>query len=385
MGLSRRKTSPEEFRAGIIQSVRESRRDFGDLDEAVLAKLARRFHYLSGDFASDARYPALRAFLEKTARSEGTGDSLLFTWPPPPGSFSRSRCCSRNMGCWRRNRVILSGRVIFEKPFGQDLLSVRALNRKLYRILNESQIYRIDHYLGKETVQNILALRFANGIFEPIWNRRYVDSVQINVAESLGVEKRAAYYETAGALRDMVPNHLFQLLALIGMEPPNSFAAEDLRDEKVKCLRAVTPFTPERLLHDVLRGQYTAYREEPGVAKDSVTETYVALRLGIDNWRWAGVPFYLRTGKRLSARRTEITIRFKCAPLHLFKGTAANCTFPNELVFGIQPKETISRSLFRPKSPDLISRSRTFRWILITPRHSGALPRPAMKPCSTMP
>ena len=233
-------------------------------------------------------------------------------------------------------------RVIVEKPFGYDLPSSRALNARLAAGLDESQIYRIDHYLGKETVQNILAFRFANGIFEPVWNRRYVDHVQMTVAEDEGIGSRGAYYDKAGALRDIVQNHMFQILTLVAMEPPISFSAEDVRDEKVKVLHAVPPLGRETVARDVVRAQYEGYRYEPHVAADSSTETFVAMRLYVDNWRWAGVPFYLRTGKKLARRSTEVAVQFKRAPLMLFRDTPVSCLNANVLTLRIQPDEGIS-------------------------------------------
>src|SRR5207237_262810 len=243
-------------------------------------------------------------------------------------------------------------RVIIEKPFGHDLESARALDARLAKVLSEDQIYRMDHFLGKETVQNIMVLRFANGIFEPLWNRDHIDHVQITVAETVGVERRAAFYEETGALRDMVPNHVFQLLSLTAMEPPNSFAADAVRTEKDKVLEAVIPLDDNDVRRNVVRGQYTAgvvrgvpvkaYREEEGVAPDSMTETYVALRLGIDNWRWAGVPFYMRTGKALTRRTTEIAIQFKQVPFALCRDTPVETLTPNVLVMQSPPDEGIS-------------------------------------------
>ena len=243
-------------------------------------------------------------------------------------------------------------RVIIEKPFGTDLASARALNAQILRVLSEPQIYRMDHFLGKETVQNIMVLRFANGIFEPMWNRDHIDHVQISVAETVGVERRARFYEATGALRDMVPNHVFQLLSLIAMGPPNSFAADAVRTEKHKVLEAVHPLDDAEVRRNVVRGQYgpglinknpvPGYREEPGVAPDSNTETYVAMQLAIDNWRWAGVPFYLRTGKRMTRRTTEIAIQFKQAPFAMFRNTPVDILTPNVLALQIQPDEGAS-------------------------------------------
>jgi glucose-6-phosphate 1-dehydrogenase len=246
--------------------------------------------------------------------------------------------------------------VIIEKPFGHDLSSAKALNAQILRVLSEDQIYRIDHFLGKETVQNILVLRFANGIFEPLWNRDHVDHVQITAAETIGAEGRGRFYEQIGALRDMVPNHLFQLLAMIGMEPPISFDADAVRAKKTELLQAIHAISPE----NAIRGQYGSglvfgqrvqdYRREPNVAPDSGTETYVAVKLGIDNWRWAGVPFYLRTGKRLSARTTEIVIQFRQAPYALFRDTPIERLPANVLTLRIQPDEGLSVS-FSAKRP----------------------------------
>ena len=243
-------------------------------------------------------------------------------------------------------------RVVFEKPFGHDFHSARALNTMLHRYLEESQIYRIDHYLGKETVQNILVFRFGNSIFEPIWNRNYVDSVQITVAEELGVEQRGGYYDSAGALRDMIPNHIFQLVTLTAMEPPVSFEADSVRDEQAKILQAIQPFSPEDVLHCAVRGQYgpgeingkkvKGYREEEKVSPTSNTETFAALKLSIDNWRWADVPFFVRTGKRMPAKHSSIIIQFKKAPFVLFRETSIEKLTTNRIVIHIQPDEGIT-------------------------------------------
>ena len=246
-------------------------------------------------------------------------------------------------------------RVVVEKPFGHDLASAEALNRLILDKMDESQVYRIDHFLGKETVQNMVALRFSNGIFEPLWNRNYIDHVQITAAETVGVEKRGAFYEPTGALRDMVPNHMFQLLAMTAMEPPNSFDADAVRTEKAKVMQAIKPLDPDTVARDVVRGQYgpgrlgghdvPGYREEPDVAAGSTTETFIALRLMIDNFRWAGVPFYVRTGKRMTVRRTEIVVHFKQAPHALFRDTPVDKLTPNTMVIHVQPSEGITLNI----------------------------------------
>ena len=255
-------------------------------------------------------------------------------------------------------------RVVIEKPFGTDLQTARELNQRVHEALGENQIYRIDHYLGKETVQNIMVFRFANAVFEPIWDRRYIDHVQITAAESVGVENRGGYYESAGVVRDMFQNHLLQLLCLTAMEPPVGFNADAVRDEKGKLLRAVRSIAPEEVSTVAVRGQYgagmvddtpvVAYRDELGVAKDSTTVTYAAIKLAIDNWRWEGVPFYLRSGKHMAKRVTEIAIQFKRPPMLLFKSSAVEDVSPNVLVMRIQPDEGISlRFDVKPPGPDL--------------------------------
>ena len=255
-------------------------------------------------------------------------------------------------GQWRR--------VVIEKPFGHDLPSAKALNAAILKTLQEHQIYRMDHFLGKETVQNIMALRFANGLFEPLWNRQHIDHVQITASETVGVERRGKFYEQTGALRDMVPNHMFQLLSLTAMEPPISFDAEAVRDKKAEVIQAIRPVSPRRAMKDAVRGQYDAgtvlgkqaqaYRREPDVAPDSNTETYIAWKLQIDNWRWAGVPFYLRTGKYLKRRWTEVAIRFHQAPYTLFRGTHVEQMNPNWMILRIQPDEGIALQ-FAAKRP----------------------------------
>lgn len=358
IGFGKGCRSDEKFRDQLSVEIREY--VTGDFSEQHWDWLVKRLYFIEGDFANPEAYQSLQRNLEQLDRKYETGGNYLFYLAIPPGFFGeviqqlgRAGLAQEAQGYWRR--------VIIEKPFGRDLESARDLNQQIQAVLKESQIYRIDHYLGKETVQNILVFRFSNGIFEPIWNRRYVDHVQITVSERLGVEQRGGYYEKAGALRDMVPNHLFQLLALTAMEPPNSFDADAVRDEKGKVLQAIQPITPEEVLNRTVRGQYgegvlpdgekvLGYRSEPGVAPDSNTETYAALKLMIDNWRWADVPFYLRTGKRLAERITEIVIQFKRAPFILFRDTPVEQLAPNRLVIRIAPTERIAVS-FGAKIP----------------------------------
>ena len=307
--------------------------------------VASRITHFAGDLTQSDTYARLHGLVEKTGGNVifylAVASQLFGTIIEHIGAVGLTE---EKDDCFRR--------VIIEKPFGTDLSSARALNARILKVLAESQIYRMDHFLGKETVQNIMVLRFANGVFEPIWNRDHIDHVQITVAETVGVELRARFYEQTGALRDMVPNHVFQLLSLTAMEPPNSFDADAVRTEKHKVLEALHPLGDEEVRRNTVRGQYgagqivgkpaQAYREEPGVAADSKTETYVAMRLGIDNWRWAGVPFYLRTGKRLTRRTTEIAIHFKQAPFALFRDTPVDILTPNVLALQLQPDEGAS-------------------------------------------
>src|SRR6516162_8372655 len=299
--------------------------------------IAGRITHFAGDLTQPDTYARLHQTLEKTAALHQTGGNAIFYLAVASQLFGTivEQLGAAGLVQEKDNSF---RRVIIEKPFGSDLASARALNAQIRRVLAESQIYRMDHFLGKETVQNIMVLRFANGIFEPMWNRDHIDHVQITVAETVGVERRARFYEATGALRDMVPNHVFQLLSLIAMEPPNSFDADAVRTEKHKVLEAVHPLDEPEVRRNTVRGQYAAgklgdtadkaYREEPGVNPDSATETYVAMQLGIDNWRWAGVPFYLRTGKRMTRRTTEIAIQFKQAPFALFRDTPVDILTP---------------------------------------------------------
>ena len=348
IGVGRGETSDEAFRLLLAESLREHATR--ELDAHTADWLVRRARFVHGDFADPRTYAQLAEALEAARGERGTGGNALFYLATAPSLFGPivrrlgEAGLARQEDGWRR--------VIVEKPFGADLASARALNAELLEVLEETQIFRIDHYLGKETVQNILVFRFGNGMFEPIWDRRYIDNVQITVAEAIGVEGRGGYYDTAGALRDMVPNHLLQLLALVAMEPPTSFAAESVREEKAKVLRAVQPFAPERVLTDAVRGQYgpghvggrnvPGYRAEPSVPAGSSTETFAALRLSVDNWRWADVPFYLRTGKRLRKRVSEIAVQFRRPPLLIFRDTPVDHLARNVLVIRVAPDEGIS-------------------------------------------
>jgi glucose-6-phosphate 1-dehydrogenase len=321
------------------------------IDPAICDRLVGHTYYVRGDFAEPDAYQRLKSTLGEVATKDNVSSNHFYYLAVAPRFFGEivrqlgeAGLAQEENGRWRR--------VVIEKPFGRDLESARALNTEIKQVLDEHQIYRIDHYLGKETVQNLIMFRFGNGIFEPIWNRRYIDHVQITAAETVGVEQRGGYYETSGALRDMVPNHLFQLVSLTAMEPPISFDADAVRNEQAKVLHAIQPFSPEDVLSKTVRGQYgagavdgksgQAYRGEPNVKSDSATETFVAMRLCIDNWRWADVPFYLRTGKRLARRVTEISIHFRRAPFHLFRNTPVGELQTNRLVITIQPEESIS-------------------------------------------
>lgn len=349
IGIARAPMSTDEFKSKMRRDLQEFATH--DIDSQIWEWLEQRLYYLAGNFQDPSIYSQLENLLEQVDRECGTQGNYLYYLATAPSFFSdivsqlgAAGLVSEENGQWRR--------VIIEKPFGHDLESARTLNKNLNTVLAESQIYRIDHYLGKETVQNILVFRFGNGMFEPVWNHNYIDHVQITVAESVGVEGRGSYYEGAGALRDMVQNHLFQLMAMVAMEPPVSFDADAVRDEKSKLLRAIDPLTPEEVLTCTVRGQYgegkknggrvPAYRDEPEVAPDSKTETFAAMKLMIDNWRWANVPFYLRTGKSLTQRASEIAIRFKRVPSLLFRETPIERLTPNFLVIRIQPNEGIS-------------------------------------------
>lgn len=346
VGFDHNDMAEQKFKDNIRQAIEDMMKE--PVDNMLWNALSDRIYYLTGDVQQEADYQRLRETLVEINKRHNTKDNFLFYLAVAPVFFpeiiqklGNTGLAREEAGNWRR--------VILEKPFGHDLQSAQELNRKIAEIFEESQVYRIDHYLGKETVQNILVFRFANGIFEPIWNGHYIDHVQITVAEDIGVGKRGEYYDKTGALRDMVPNHIFQLVSLIAMEAPVSFAADAIRDEQVKLLRAIQPMTPERVLRDTVRGQYEAgpqqekgYRVEEHVTSDSTTETFAALKLYIDNWRWAGVPIYLRTGKRLPRRVSEIAVQFKEPPHLLFRGTDIDQLQANRLLLHIQPDEGIS-------------------------------------------
>ncbi len=347
----------ETFRQQVTEDIKTFA--LRPVDPAISQRLVEHTHYVRGDFADPGTYDRLKAALLEVAKEQNLPANYFYYLAVAPRFFGEivrrlgaAGLVQEGNGCWRR--------VVIEKPFGRDLQSARALNAEIKQVLDEHQIYRIDHYLGKETVQNVLMFRFGNGIFEPIWNRRYIDHIQITAAETVGVERRGGYYETSGALRDMVPNHLFQLVSLTAMEPPISFDANAVRDEQAKVLHAIQPLSPEEVLSKTVRGQYDAgtingkqvpaYRAEPDVKGDSNTETFAAMKINVDTWRWSGVPFYLRTGKHLARRVTEISIQFRSAPFQLFRNTPVEELQTNRLVITIQPEESISLS-FGAKVP----------------------------------
>jgi glucose-6-phosphate 1-dehydrogenase len=367
LGVARRDQTHEEFREELTRSIQEFATT--RVNETLWGELRSTTYFQAGELSDPATYTQLANLLADIAKRHGTGGNVLFYLAIPPSLFGEvvrrlgeAGLVQEDGGSWRR--------VIVEKPFGHDLDSARALSAELARVLREDQIYRIDHYLGKETVQNILVFRFVNGLFEPIWNRTYVDHVQLTVAETVGVEDRGNYYETAGVLRDMIQNHLFQLLALVAMEPPISFEADAVRNEKVKVLQAIRPMSAEDILDRTVRGQYgdgvidgqpvPAYRREPKVSPTSSTETYAALKLFVENWRWAGVPFYLRSGKRLARRDTEIVIEFQRPPLLLLDRAAVSGIDPNRLVLHIQPDEGIEFQV-KAKRPGPTARVETVK------------------------
>ncbi len=375
VGFARRAKTPEAFRAEMQAGVEQFSR-LRPIQAEVWDRLARSLTYVNGSFEDPGGYERLRDLMQESEGKDGAGRNRVFYLATPPDAYpvivARLGAAGLVTDAWNGPEGGGAGtgwsRIIIEKPFGRDLDSARALNADLHRVFRERQVYRIDHYLGKETVQNILTFRFGNSIFEPLWNRRYVDHVQLLVGEDLGVEGRGGYYDSAGAVRDMVQNHMLQLLTLVAMEPPATFEADAVRDEKVKVLRAIRPIPVEPETDRVVRGQYVsgmlrgkkipAYADEPGVGAETATETYAALRLEIENWRWAGVPFYLRTGKALPKRVTEVTIQYRQPPLLLFQegvhpGHAArDVVEPNRLSLRIQPEEGINlRVGLKPPGP----------------------------------
>ena len=364
LGMGRTRMSSEQYQADLTQTVRGFLTAKGGeaggatFDEGVWQGLARRITYVTGDLSDDATYQDLaRRIAETSGRADG-GNALFYLaiaarlFGPTVEHLGRAGLVEEGRDRCRR--------VIIEKPFGHDLASAQALNRTVLGVLDEGQVFRIDHFLGKETVQNIMAFRFGNGLFEPLWNRDHIDHVQITVSETVGVEGRGAFYDATGAMRDMVPNHLFQLFTMTAMEPPISFDADAVRNKKEEVLLATRPPGPEEAVRDAVRARYAAgeiagravrdFTAETDVAPGSTTESYVALKLSVDNWRWAGVPFYLRTGKAMARRDTEIAIRFKAAPLALFRGTDVAHPAENWLVLRIQPDEGIALE-FGAKQP----------------------------------
>jgi glucose-6-phosphate 1-dehydrogenase len=364
VGLARTEMTSEEFRARMKEAIAEFS-EAKSVDEEVWNSFAQGLHYLTADINNPEDYKKLSELLAQVDHERGTQGNRLFYLSVAPKFYGAA---VKQLGEHGLAKPQDKGwvRVIVEKPFGTDLESARALNRELLEYLDESQVYRIDHYLGKETVQNLLVFRFANGIFEPLWNRQYIDHVQLTNAEMVGVEGRGGYYETAGVVRDMIQNHVFQVLSLVVMEPPVNLGSEAVRDEKIKAMEAARAFTPERVRAECVRGQYgpgsiagqpvPGYRQESDVAPDSTTETFAMLTMYFDNWRWAGVPFYIRSGKRLPKRVTEIAIQFKAAPLPLF-GEAMEQMTPNQLIIRIQPDEGITLR-FAAKVPGQVTNIR---------------------------
>lgn len=381
LGTSRTKMDSEQYRALMKESVLKYASDI-DVEEDAWSRFAAGLYYLPGDTGKPESYNELARLLEELAVRHGTGGNNVFYLSTPPSLYSPivANFAAAGLAVKRPGEAPWP-RVVVEKPFGHDIDTARSLNAELHEVLEEQQVFRIDHYLGKETVQNIMVLRFANSIFEPLWNRHYIDHVQITNAETLGVEDRATYYEEAGALRDMIQNHMLQLVSLVAMEPPISLEADAIRDERSKVLKSLRPIERSEVSRFALRGQYGAgwilgqsvpgYRQEKGVAADSHTETFAALKLFIDNWRWADVPFYVRSGKRLARGITEIAISFRPAPHRLFAqqlAGAAETGNPNILVMQIQPDEGISLK-FATKLPGPTTQ---LRWLSMDFRYSTA-------------
>ncbi|MGA8221130.1 MAG: glucose-6-phosphate dehydrogenase [Candidatus Acidiferrales bacterium] len=355
VGFARTEMSDDDFRHTASEFFPKDEK--AGANTGIRDEFLKHLQYFSGNYDDAEAYRRLGERLEELDREGELGGNRLFYLATPPDIYTKVIEHLGAAGLARPKGGKSWTRIIIEKPFGHDQASARSLNEKVLSVFDESQVYRIDHYLGKETVQNLLVFRFGNGIFEPLWSRNYIDSVQITAAESLGVERRAAFYESTGALRDMIQSHMLQLTSLVAMEAPATFDATSVRNEKYKVLQSIRPFAAEKVWKFVVRGQYgpgnlngtalPGYRQEPGVKPDSATETFVALKLQVDNWRWSGVPFYLRTGKRLGHASTEVAIQFKRAPHMVFRGENVE---PNSLVLNIQPDEGISLS-FGAKAP----------------------------------
>ena len=364
IGFARTPMTDETFR-NIVGEAAKTISEVGPIDPQKWSDFAANLFYTAGDYSDPDSYVRLVGRLAELEAAKKLCGNRLFYLSTPPEVYPDIVEQLGRAGLARPNKPNSWVRIIIEKPFGRDLASAKQLNKIVLNVFEEKQIYRIDHYLGKETVQNVMVFRFSNNIIEPLWNRNYVDHVQITVAETVGVEHRGGFYETAGALRDMVPNHLFQLLTMTAMEPPISFDADEVRNKQAEVLHAIQPLGPEDVLTNMVRGQYSegciddervpGYRGEPEVAPNSNTETFVALKLLIDNWRWAGVPFYLRTGKRLNRRASEIVIQFRRTPFVLFRNTTVRNLETNRLVIHIQPGEGISLS-FGAKVPGSLMR-----------------------------
>jgi glucose-6-phosphate 1-dehydrogenase len=356
VGFARTPMTDESFRTTIGEAAKTIS-EVGPIDPAKWKDFSSNLYYSAGEYGNPDSYTQLAKRLAELDAQKKLGGNRLFYLSTPPEVYPDIVEQLGRAGLARPTNPNSWVRIIIEKPFGRDLASARELNKIVLNVFEEKQVYRIDHYLGKDTVQNLLVLRFGNGIFEPLWNRNYVDHVQITAAETLGVERRGGFYETAGALRDMIQSHVLQLTSLVSVEPPASFDATAVRNEKIKILQSIRPYNLEMVAQSVVRGQYApgsldgkklaGYRDEMGVNPKSRTETFVAMRVLIDNWRWAGVPIYLRTGKRLAKRTTEIMIQFRCAPHIVFRDRDIE---PNRLVLNIQPDEGISVS-FSAKRP----------------------------------